>query len=373
MLSSIFGANGLDLLALALVLTWLVLAPCLWLGLQVLVQNGRILRRLEALEQGAALASAPPDDQPASGLPVGSVLLDFELPLLTGGWDQFSAWRGKQLLLIFVAPGCPFSAVLVRQLHQLPAGEPFPLLVSSGPPEPNHQLLGPDAARLPVLLQEGFEVAVLAGAPATPAGYLVDRVGRTQSPLALGLAALLELTGLAPLDRSASAQPGQPDFTYHGGDPVFASYGAVRRGLPVGTPAPAIQLRRPTGEPLSLEAYRGQPLLLVFVEPSHAASQELLPELAELARRTPGAAVLVVSRGEPATNQAWLERYGGDLQIGLQHGWEASRAFDLVATPVAFLLDERGTISAEPAVGLDAVLALATGLRARLATLKTTA
>jgi peroxiredoxin len=357
----------MDLPAVALGLTWLVLAPCIWLGYQLMVQNGRIVLRLEALEQGAPLGP-PNDDELDAGLPVGSVLLDFELPLLTGGMDRFSAWRDKQVLLIFVDPSCPFSRALIDDLSQLPAGEPSPLIVSTGSPEQNRELFEPDEMRLPVFLQEGFEVAVLASAPATPSGYLVDRVGRTESPLALGLHELRRLAGLVTPGRQEPAGAAGADFTIHAGDPVFASYGEELHGLPVGTPAPAVRLTRLGGGEFSIEDYRGRPVLLVFVDPERAASQALLPELAALARRSPASAVVVVSRGDPASNEAWAQQCGGDLQIGLQRYWEASRAFHLVAIPVAFLLDEHGTIAAEPAIGMDAILALAGGPPARMAT-----
>ena len=39
--------------------------------------------------------------------------------------------------------------------------------------------------------------------------------------------------------------------------------------------------------------------------------------------------------------------------------WELSRAYGIFSTPVAFLIDERGIIAADVAVGVDAILALA--------------
>jgi hypothetical protein len=49
--------------------------------------------------------------------------------------------------------------------------------------------------------------------------------------------------------------------------------------------------------------------------------------------------------------------------MALQRFWEVSRDFDLVATPVAFLIDECGIVSAAAAIGEEAILTLAEGLQ----------
>src|SRR5262245_53361507 len=92
-----------------------------WIGFQLVHQNGRLLSRLEALEQrlgagaGAAPALAPglapaptPAPQPVpaspSGLPTGTPAPAFELPALSGGRKTLSEFRGQELLLIFFNP-----------------------------------------------------------------------------------------------------------------------------------------------------------------------------------------------------------------------------------------------------------------------------
>jgi peroxiredoxin len=324
--------------------------------------NGRMLARIEALEQDRLddLASEPSPDGPNDDLPLGSVLLDFELPLLAGGLARFSAWRGQRVLLLFLDPRCPHSRALVPDLARLPADGPLPLIVSTGSPADNQQLFHSSSTAWPVLLQEYFEVAVLAQVSATPAGYLVDRSGRTASPLATGLQEVRRLLGLVPA-RPEPASPLASDWTLHAGDPVVASYGAEQRGLPAGARAPDPRVPLLDGDELSLERFQGQPLLLVFVDPACAASQALLPELIALERHGACPALVLISRGEAAVNRAWAARHGASCPIGLQQAWEASRAFGIVATPVAFLVDRCGMVAASAAVGREAVLALAVG------------
>ena len=55
----------MDLIILGILLPWLVVGLGCWLGFQLLRQNGRLLLRLEALEQ--RLASPSPAPAPAGG------------------------------------------------------------------------------------------------------------------------------------------------------------------------------------------------------------------------------------------------------------------------------------------------------------------
>src|SRR5579862_13589 len=99
---------------LALATIAVPLAAAGWLLWHLIVQNGRILLRVETLEAAHAKASEP-DGQPRS-LPVGAVLHDFELPLLTGGLMTFSQWQGQRFLLIFVDPVCVYCQSLASRL-----------------------------------------------------------------------------------------------------------------------------------------------------------------------------------------------------------------------------------------------------------------
>jgi hypothetical protein len=64
------------------VLTWVAVLVLCWLGWQLLRQNGRILLRLDALEQRLDELDSPPEPE---GLPVGSLAPEFDLTDLTGG------------------------------------------------------------------------------------------------------------------------------------------------------------------------------------------------------------------------------------------------------------------------------------------------
>ena len=214
-----------------------------------------------------------------------------------------------------------------------------------------------------MLLQEGFEVAVIAHVPATPAGYLVDEQGRTHSLLALGLEQVLQLAGVSSGARQSTdgSATGKPDYTQHSGDPILARYGVEQQGLPVGRAAPSVQLPLLDGSHFSLEAYRGQRVLLVFVDPGCAASRSLLPRLANLGEHSTASTIVLISRGEVEMNREWARRSGVTSPMALQRFWDVSQDFELVATPVAFLIDEYGIVAAAAAIGEEAILTLTAG------------
>jgi peroxiredoxin len=131
-------------------------------------------------------------------------------------------------------------------------------------------------------------------------------------------------------------------------------------GLPLGTPASAFKLPRPDGRLLALDEFRGQRVLLVFSDPDCEPCAELAPDLERIHRQSAARlAVLMVSRGTAEANTSMIARHGLTFPVVLQQRWEVSRAYGIVATPVAFLLDERTVVAADVAVGRDAILALA--------------
>jgi AhpC/TSA family protein len=102
-------------LLLAAVLPWMLIGFGCWFCYQLVRQNGRILLRLEALEQRLEVQDAePPSPTPAapSGLPLGAIAPEFELPDLTGTRHCLSDFRGRRMLLIFFNPKCGFCTAM---------------------------------------------------------------------------------------------------------------------------------------------------------------------------------------------------------------------------------------------------------------------
>ena len=357
----------MSLLLFGLILPWLLIGLGCWLAFQFLRQNGRMLVRLEALEQRLAQLRGAPVPAPGGpqGLPVGSPAPPFELPDLAGDRKSLADFRGKKLLLIFFNPRCGFCARMAPDLAALPAdganGKPVPLVVTTGEAEENRKLVAEHGIRCPVLLQEGMEIASQYQCNGTPMGYLIDEQGNIASEMAAGAQALLEL----PDRPTAPVSPAGNGRAPLGGTRSVTESKLNRNGLAPGTPAPLFRLprldhprsARVPGE-LSLEEYRGQKVLLVFSDPKCGPCDQLLPQLERAYRGSGSVQVLMVTRGEGATNRAKAAEHGLTFPVVLQRQWEISREYGTFATPVGYLIDENGVIGAEIAMGVGPILAL---------------
>jgi peroxiredoxin len=365
--------------AIALALPWAIVALSValgaWVGFQLILQNGRLLGRLEAierrLEQLSMLPAAAPLPAPEpmpptlpAGLPLGSPAPAFALPDLNGARKALADFHGQKLLLLFFNPGCGFCTRMAPDLAALPVdsrdGLPIPLVISTGEPEENRELVAEHRLRGPVLLQEAMEVASQYQCHGTPMGYLLDEEGRIASELAVGAEALL---ALARGPESGADGHGPIETNGHragalGGTRTLAESKLQRNGLPAGTPAPSFTLPRLDGGDLSLADFRGRQVLLVFSDPKCGPCDALAPQLERTYRASPAVQVLMVSRGEGEANRAKVAEHGLTFPIALQRQWEVSREYAMFATPVAYWIDEAGIIAAEAAVGVEPILAL---------------
>src|SRR5262245_52217714 len=172
----------MSLFAIVVVVLCLVVFVLAWLVANVLKQNGRLLLRIEALEQ------QPKSEQPRpapQGLPVGSEAPAFALEDLDGQTKSLADWRGRRVLLMFFNPGCGFCTRMAPDLAKLPldgpAGLPVPLVVTSGPEDANRRMVEEHGIRGPVLRQKATEVMALYKSSGTPTGVIIDEQGRIET------------------------------------------------------------------------------------------------------------------------------------------------------------------------------------------------
>jgi peroxiredoxin len=364
----------MSLLVFGVVLPWLIVGMGCWLGYQLVRQNGRILLRLEALEEQLTQlteASAPislAESTRPRGLSVGSMAPAFELPDLNGGCMALNQFQGRRVLLLFFNTSCGFCRQMAPDLAALPWDgtdeRPVPLVVTTGDAEENRKLVKEYGIHCPVLLQKQMEVASLYQAGGTPMGYLIDEEGRIASEIAVGAQALLALTRLSS---AATEQKGQEAVmsgnerkVYKGNRSLTNSH-INRNGLPIGVRAPDFCLPRLDGGELSLKEYRGRRVLLVFSDPGCGPCNQLAPELEQWHRHSPDLNILMVSRGAPEVNQAKVAEHRLTFPVVLQRQWEISRDYGMFGTPIGYLIDEEGIIAADVAVGMEPILRLVSG------------
>jgi methylamine dehydrogenase accessory protein MauD len=343
-------AGGIVVLAL-LAAQWLFL-----FGL--LRQNGRLLARLEAVEErlaAAGLAPAPSENgaRQAAGLPVGEPAPGFGLMDLHGeevALDRLRA-RGKPVVLLFTDPSCgPCAELLpeVRSWQQEYAEKLTVSIVGRGSVEENSAEVSEHGVEN-VLLQEDWEVADAYEVDATPSAVVISPEGTIGSSLARGPAEVRELVA-----RAVEGRAQLPLLQSTGGHTAHEH--AEPAGPKVGEPAPELRLQDLAGKDVSLEDFRGDETLVLFFSPDCSFCQEMLPDLRawEEATASDAPRMLIVSDGSVEDNEAM----GLKAPVVLDHTYDVSDAFDAGGTPSAVLVDAEGRIASELAVGASAVLDL---------------
>ncbi len=374
------GGSAVSWIALgAGVVALLIGGAVLWLLLQLVAQNGRLLARLDALETRLAQGGAPAGVDSAApagpGLPIGAVAPGFSLTGLFGETLTLDALRapGTPVLLGFVDPGCgPCTSLLpdlARWQKEL-AGTVTLALLSRGTVEENRAKIG-TLGLTQMLLQHDREVAEAYQAYGTPSMVLVRPDGTVGSAVAAGAEAIRALVArtmgqpapqpVIPVVQQQAlqpaAQPGQP--CPQCGKVHEPAAAPQQGGLAIGADAPAITLPDLDGRPVELSGPRGQETALLFWNPGCGFCQKLLPDLKNWEANRPDGSpfLIVISTGEKAANEA----HGLISPVLLQEGFEAGTAFGVGGTPSAVLIDKAGKVASAPAVGGPAVMALLGG------------
>jgi len=350
-------------LTIAAIFPWLLIAIGAWVAYQLVRQNGRILLRLEAIEK--RLGKHPAEDsRKATGLPIGTPAPEFELSDLAGRRRKLSEFRGQDVLLIFFGPKCGFCTRMAANLAALPAdgagGRPVPIVVTNGDADENRKLVGQFGLRCVVLLQEQTEVATQYRAHGTPIGYRIDAEGRIASELAVGAEPLLKLAEVKAPPRPAPSGNGigpvPKGKTPH---PSLARSRLNRSGLKAGAVAPEFKLPLVGGGELALADLRGKRVLLAFSDPNCGPCDELAPSLQELHLTRPDLQVVVISRRDAQATRTKARSLGLTFPIVMQRQWEVSLQYGMFATPIGYVIDERGIVEKDVAVGVEPILALA--------------
>jgi thiol-disulfide isomerase/thioredoxin len=299
-----------------------------WALIHVLRQNGRLLLRIEALENRAPA----PVEAPPPGLPVDSKAPAFSLKDLEGKTVTLDALcqQGKPVLLLFSEPGCGACDAAMPEVAQWQREYRDRLLIvpiGRGDVQVNRAKSGKHGLEN-MLLQADREVANSYLAESTPSAVLV-RDGRVESSLALGTDAIRGLVVHAILPPS------------------------VRKGDGV----PSLKLADLSGQVMDLAQLRGRRTLLLFWNPSCGFCQQMLPDVKAWERNPPKDApeLLIVSAGSPED----IRKQDLRSRVLLDPYFGASQVFNSGGTPSAVLIDEQGRVASEVGVGAQDVLSMA--------------
>jgi peroxiredoxin len=210
------------LLTAAIAVLSVLAAGLCWVVYGLLRQNGRILARLEALEEPEAEVPARRQgrvfaDRSLSasrinrdGLQPGVAAPAFSLPTVDGRTIALADYAGRRVLLVFSDPECGPCMELLPRLDAAARSTDVPVLViSRGTAEANRRKLADARSTLTVALQAHWEISRLYAKFSTPIAYLVDEQGRIASEVAAGATAILSLLSVSSPDPRLAALPGQ--------------------------------------------------------------------------------------------------------------------------------------------------------------------
>jgi len=367
----------LGLTLLTLLSVWAVV----YVLYQIIKQQGRLLLRLDELEQHLGVDSqgakhgVPPE---VAGLAVGTAFDSFRLPDLNGNQVALEDFRGQRVLLVNWGPQCGFCDLIAPDLARLQAdfrkSNIQLLLVAYGDAESNRKLAQEHGLECPILLQDeapekapSLEALKRLG---TPVAYLLDEQGQVAQPIAVGADQVPALAQEAV--KSGSQSESKSKRNRLSSERPLSESRIERSGLQAGTPAPPFQLPDVHGRTVSLEEYRGRRVLLTFSDPHCGPCDQLAPHLVRLHQqhRDNNLAVVLVGRGDPEENRRKAEEHGFEFPVVLQERWKLSKEYGIFATPVAYLINEEGVIAHQVAQGVDEILSLAQQAEKELAVKK---
>jgi thiol-disulfide isomerase/thioredoxin len=347
------------------IVTLILLATEGMLLFQILRQQGRILLRIDSLQEsltsGVRLSTSNAPVASAGGLSIGTRAPGFGLGGLRGETITLAGLIavGKPVLLLFTNPNCgPCQAIMpdIARWQRDHVSTLTIAVVTEGTAEENRAkfaVYGIDQ----VLLQQKREVAEMYQAWGTPAAALIRADGTIGSALAQGAASISRLVVLAAHQGASSAV--LPPVGLGTGDGEIQTGAASMPPTPsarAGDLAPSLLFQSLDGKTVALSDFLGRAVLLLFWNPRCGFCQQLLSDLKKLEFERPSDAptLVVISTGTVDENRAMNLR----SLVVLDPGFMAGTAFGASGTPMGVLIDAMGRVASEVAAGAQGVLAL---------------
>jgi peroxiredoxin/uncharacterized membrane protein YphA (DoxX/SURF4 family) len=340
-LAWIGDSDGPGLLTVAAGLAVLAaFAAVAWTLLHLTRSYGRVLNRLERVEQALARAGLSVDDEPVMpqvGHEPGAEAPAFSLVDTRGDTVTLDDLLepGRPLLLLSTSTNCGPCAALMPMLTtwQSEHADALTIAVLSGSDPESLRAEAKEHDLACVLIDEDFAVSGAYAAIGTPSAVIVSPERKIASWVASG-----------------------PDWIERLVTDAVAPPADGAGGLAVGEPAPQLALADLDGRRAELAELRGSDVALLFWNPGCGYCRSMHEDLiAWEAQRPAGATglVIVTSGDIEETRQE-----GFASRVLLDPDLEASAAFAASGTPMAVRIDAEGNVASPLAAGAEAVLAL---------------
>lgn len=283
---------------------------------------------------------------PNEGLPIGAPVPDFELPDINGRSVKFEQlmMRGKAMLFFFISPTCgPCKALLpeIGKWQEEFTSQIEFVFVSTGSVADNVAKL-PQLGGQTLLLQKKREIAELFKTKWTPTALLVSAEGNFASRPAAGDTAIHDLIDLIREKKD------KLDFVENG-------QGMSPNALKIGNTIPQFDLMNVNGDSLTDETVKGKRTLALFWGVDCPHCKKFLPEVLEWEKDgTDDLNVVVFSMGDVEANRA----LGFSAPLLIDEKNEIANDIGMFGTPSAVMIDEKGTIVSETAIGREQIVSL---------------
>jgi peroxiredoxin len=341
----------------------LLLGLCVICIIQLMIQQGRVLARLDALEHPTLASTVTSQSRPngvfAPGLPLGSVAPDFQLVNLAGMEVKldslFSARRS--LVLIFLSPNCGPCTSLIPEISQwMSADKAYSVAVISdgSVDEVKEKCTVLDNRR--TLLQPDRSVSTAFKAWGTPAAVVIDSGGKIASLVAQGTDSIRMLIEDLQEKSIANKPPLQVNELV---SRINITQSKKEHGLELNLNAsdklPVADFPSAEGGTIRLSDYKGHPLLLLFWNPDCGYCKQMLPRLRtwEISTTPDDPQVLVVSSAE------YVERAHLQSMIVFDEKSMLAKLFGATGTPMSIRFDAAGKVTSEVVAGAEAFFELA--------------
>ena len=345
-------------LAIAMGMGLIALGFELWLAKELREQQQGIAAKVAGLEHRLSQLGIPAGQRPrnrrrgTSPLPANSILNDFELPNIRGGAITLSQWRGQRVAFVFVQPECPLSLALLPRLSDRPPGGPNVVVITTAGAEANETLAQNVPNDLPLLVQNGMELARVWRIGATPSAHFIDENGVTEQQALVGNTPILAALGIGPgITPSLQVESQTTKLDPSRFDPPKPPI--------AGKIAPPIDLAALFSEQFANQPPPVDQTLIIFFDVACQPCQLLSPELERrLTLNGGGFRLAIIARGPRNMLDELMNEHRLKLPIAMTENWSIARSFGMVETPSAVLLNAEWRVMEPPAIGVSAVLAL---------------
>lgn len=326
-----------------------LLAAVVYFLKQISEQQMQIMRRIEILEftatEGTKEVAREDVTPPTDGLPIGAPAPEFALADIGGKKVSLKnlLTAKKATVLFFVSPTCNPCGALLPEIENWQESLKDKLdfvFISNGKAKENAAKLAGKIYKK-ILLQNDREVAEIYGAKWTPSAILINPDGRIASHITAGDSAIREL-----FEKIANESAENGQFL------IAGTNGSSK----IGQEIPTFELNDVSGKSLTPADLQGKQTLIAYWSQGCGFCTRMLDDLRDWDKTKEQGApnLLVVSSGEI---EAHAEM---DLNspIVLDNERRLAQELGMNGTPSAVLINEKGKIISEVAVGADRIWTL---------------